>query len=372
MSGGEPPKPETPEHRTPERQALDPAPDASGERILIVRPTALGDVAKTVPCLATLRAAFPGARIDWLVHSAFADVVGYHPMLDGVVPFDRKGLSGFGLRPRATRAGLALAKRLRRAKYTRVYDLQGLARSGLLTWLTRSPKRVGFMYARERAGLGYNVKYPVAVAQHTVDRMLGLLEADGLSPVHDARLYVGEDDAAWARDYLETQRLSAGRYVCLAPTAQWGCKCWPAERYAELAQRVVAHVGVEDRVVILAAPHEHDRLTPITQALGDLALLPATTVGQLMGLIQAAAAVVANDSAALHLAVGLGRPAVGIFGPTDPKLVGPYRRGDDVVQPDGITADDMGDYRGRKDDDALIARVAVDAVWAKLEARLPA
>ncbi|MEM9416517.1 MAG: glycosyltransferase family 9 protein [Planctomycetota bacterium] len=363
MSGDSPPRPKTP----------GPRPDPSaGERILIVRPTALGDVAKTVPCLATLRGAFPESRIDWLVHSAFAEVVQHHPMLDGVVPFDRKGLSGFGLKPSATRAGLALAKQLRRTKYTRVYDLQGLARSGLLTWLTRSPRRVGFRDARERAALGYNVRHDVAPELHTVDRMLGLLQADGLQPVHDTRLYVGEDDAAWATDYIEIQGLSAGRYVCLAPTAQWGCKCWPAGHYAELAERVVAHGGVEGRVVLLAAPHEQDALRPITQALGERALVPTTTVGQLMALIQNTAALVANDSAALHLAVGLGRPAVGVFGPTDPALVGPYRREDDVVQPEGITPGDMADYRGRKDDDALIARVGVDAVWAKLMARLPA
>ncbi|MFI4860846.1 MAG: glycosyltransferase family 9 protein [Phycisphaerales bacterium JB063] len=360
MSDGEPPQPETR------------GPSADAERVLIVRPTALGDVAKTVPCLATLRAELPGARIDWLVHCAFADVVRHHPMLDDVVLFDRKGLSGFGLKPSATRAGLALAKRLRKAKYTRVYDLQGLARSGLLTWLTRSARRVGFADAREHAGLGYNIRHPVAAGRHTVDHMLGLLEADGLWPVGDARLYVGSADSAWAAEYLKTQGLAAGRYVCLAPTAQWGCKCWPTQRYAELAQRVIAHGGVADRVVVLAAPHEHDRLGPITQALGDRALLPTTTVGQLMALIAGAGAVVANDSAALHLAVGLDRPAVGVFGPTDPALVGPYGRADDVVQPEGITAEEMAGYRSRRDDDSLIARVPVDAVWAKLEARLPA
>ncbi len=360
MSGGEPPNPDP----------RDDGPDA--ERLLIVRPTALGDVARTVPALATLRAAFPAARIDWLVHTAFVDAVKHHPMLDGVVPFDRRALGGFGLRPTATRAGLALAKRLRKAGYTRVYDLQGLARSGLLTWLTRAPRRVGFADARERGWLGYNVKHKVSADLHTVERMLGLLVADGLTPVHDMRLYVGDDDRAWAARYRREHGLTAGRTVLFAPTAQWGCKCWPAAKAAAVAERALAHETVDERVVLLAAPHEHDRLTPITAALGGRALLPTTTVGQLMALIEGAAAVVANDSAALHLAVGLDRPAVGVFGPTDPALVGPYRRDGDVVQPAGLTPQDMAGYRARKDDDTLIARVDVDAVWEKLAARLPA
>lgn len=343
-----------------------------GERVLIVKTTALGDVAKAAACLATLRAAFPSARIDWVVHPGFADAVRHHPMLDGVVPFDRKRLSGFGYKPGATLAGLALAKRLWRAKYGRAYDLQGLAKSGLLTWATRAPRRVGFHDARERASLGYNVKYPVAVAQHTVDRMLGLLEADGLAPVPDTRLYVGADDAGWADRYRNDHGLTAGRYVCLAPTAQWGCKCWPIECYTEVARRAVALSGVDDRVVLLAAPHEHAALAPIADVLGDRALLPTTTVGQSMALIAGAAVLVGNDSAPLHLAVGLGRPAVGVFGPTDPALVGPYGRDDDVVQPAGITPGDMAGYRARKDDNTLIAKVPVDAVWEKLVARLPA
>ena len=220
--------------------------------------------------------------------------------------------------------------------------------------------------------MGYNVKHELPAALHTVDRMLGLLEQDGVAVDRDMRLYVGEEDAAWADRYRAEHGLSAGRYVVLAPTAQWGCKCWPAEKYAEVARRAAAHSSTDDRVVLLAAPHEHDKLRPITDALGDKALLPTTTVGQLMALIDGAAALVANDSAALHIAVGLDRPAVALFGPTDPALVGPYRRDDDVLQPDGLTADDMAGYRARKDDDALIAKIAVDAVWEKLLGRLPA
>lgn len=360
MSGDSPPYPEP---RAPQ-------PDA--ERILIVRPTALGDVARTVPALATLRAAFPRAKIDWLVHTAFADAVRHHPMLDGVVPFDRKALGGFGLKPRATRAGLALAKRLRRAGYTRVYDLQGLARSGLLTWLTRAPRRVGFADARERGWLGYNVRHRVPAELHTVDRMLRLLGGDKMGAIDDMRLYVGADDAAWAAAYRAEHGLTHGRTVMLAPTAQWGCKCWPIEKYAEIAWRVKTHGSVDKRVVLLAAPHEHDKLRPITERLGDRALVPTTTVGQLMALIEGAAALVANDSAALHLAVGLGRPVVALFGPTDPALVGPYQRKEDVLQPESITPEDMAHYRTHKDDNALISRIETNVVYEKLYFRLPA
>jgi len=347
-----------------------PAPTRDAPRILIVRPSALGDVARSVPALASLRQACPEATIDWLVASPFVDIVAHHPMLDGVIPFDRKALSGFGFRPGATRAGLALAKKLRRARYDVVYDLQGLARSGLLTWLTRAPRRVGFAGAREGAALGYNIKHQVPDSIHTVDRMLGLLTADGLTANKDMRLYTGPADQTWASDFINQHGLTPGRYVCLAPTAQWGCKCWPAERYAALARRVIDLGKAGEKIVVLAAPSEHPKLGALIEELGDNVLLPKTSVGQLAALIQGSALVVANDSAALHIAVGLDRPAVALFGPTDPARVGPYGRADDVIQPPGLSADDMQRYRKHKHDDSLIARIEVQTVWDKVVSRL--
>ena len=144
-------------------------------RILIVRPSALGDVSRTVGCAVELRRQFPQAEIHWLVARAFADVVRHHPAVDAVVLFDRAGLRKFGRSWRATRDGLAFARQLRRAGYDRVYDLQGLFRSGLFTRLTGAPYRCGFANSREGAAMFYTHKYHVDPNLHTVDRMMSLL-----------------------------------------------------------------------------------------------------------------------------------------------------------------------------------------------------
>src|SRR6185369_11864763 len=171
---------------TPQR-ALPYSTPRMAERVLIIRPSALGDVARTVPALATLRAALPDAQIDWLVHDAFADAVRHHPMLKGVIEFPRQRFARF-MRDRATtREVTAWARRLGDAKYDLVIDLQGLFRSGLMTRLTRAPRRVGFANAREIGWLGYNRRHHVDRSLHTVDRMLVLLEAEGFAPVRDMR-----------------------------------------------------------------------------------------------------------------------------------------------------------------------------------------
>ncbi|MFP4145824.1 MAG: glycosyltransferase family 9 protein [Phycisphaeraceae bacterium] len=347
---------------------LDPA---AARRVLIVRPSALGDVSRTVPVLASLRRALPAAHIDWLVADACADAVRHHPMLDGVVRFNRGELSGFGLRPRATRAGLGLAKTLRRAAYDVVYDLQGLARSGLFTWLTRAPRRVGFAGARELGWLGYNVRHRAQQPRHTVDQMLALVAADGVEPVVDMRLYVGGEDRQWLAEYTRQQGLE--EYVCLAPTARWGCKCWPIGRYARLAQQLL-ETGVAGRqIVLLASPAEREQVEPLFEALpGELRArvhLPRTTVGQMMALISRARLLVCNDSAPLHIGVGFDRPIVAIFGPTDPAFVGPYQRLDSVVRPT-VSPEHTASYRRHLDDQTLISQVSFEQVWEKIEQQL--
>ena len=329
-------------------------PSPAPSRILLIRPSALGDVCRTVPVLVSLRRAFPDAVIDWLVDERYVDAVRHHPMLDGVVLFARKG----GLsRLRA------MSRRLRAGTYDRVYDLQGLLRSGFFSRLTGASRRVGFADAREGGWLGYNARHRIDPAiEHTVDRMLALIEADGVEPVHDTTLYVGEEDRAWADEYLDELGWSSG-YACLAPTAQWLCKCWPIDRYAQVACRL-------DRpVVVLAAPHEAAQVQPLLDALGDRATFPRTTVGQLMALVERTDLLLCNDSAALHIAVGLDRPVVTLFGPTDPRKVGPYRRGDAVIQPPNAESI-VFDYRSQRDDQTIISGIEIETVWEKASKRI--
>lgn len=348
---------------------------ASPGRVLIVRPTALGDVARTVPVLVTLRRAYPEAHIDWLVAKVFAPAVRDHPMLDGVVEFDRKALAKFGFSPGATGAGWRFVQLLREKNYDAVYDLQGLFRSGLFTRLTSARRRVGFANAREAGWLGYNVRHRVDAKRHTVDRMLGLLEADGLEPVHDMRLYLAERDKAWLDTFKHEHGIGEAGYACIAPTARWGCKCWPIERYGEVARRMIEQGVAGDKLVIIASPDEREKVLPIFEVLmgngaagGDLrgrVVFPVTQVGQMMALLSAARVLVCNDSAPLHVAVGFDRPVVALFGPTDPALVGPYRKESSVLRPPDAEQF-KSNYRRHVDDPTLIARITVDEVWAKL------
>ncbi len=323
-------------------------------RILIVRPSALGDVVRTVPCAVTLRRAHPEATIDWLVHEDYADAIRHHPALSGVIAFPRRRFAAVWRHPAVLREFFAWARDLADRQYDLAIDFQALARSGLFTWLSHARHRLGFDHTRELAWLGYNRTHLINPDLHTVDHMLALLRADGYETSDDMALHLADEHHQWAAAEQPDP------YICIAPTAKWRCKCWPIDRYVEIARRLQAR---GKKVIALAAPQEHSHIQPLLDFGVEC---PETDVAQLCALIARCDLLICNDSAPLHIAVGFDRPIVTLFGPTDPAKVGPYRRDDTVIQPQGITAADITRYRSHSDQ-TLISRVTTDEVWHRIE-----
>lgn len=280
--------------------------------------------------LVSLRERYPVARIDWLVQTSFVPAIAHHPALNEAIPFPRERMPVGSLwRTGPRRLLTELLSRLRSAQYDLVLDCQGLGRSGLFAWWTRAPRRVGYANSGELGWLGLTDRVEVPRERHTVDRMLALVEAIGLTPIRDMRLYTSEADRV-----AVDPRLRGTRYALFAPTSRWEGKRWPAERFAGVARAILADELV-DRVALVGAAKERDQCAPLLHLAREddrvVDLIGATTVGTLMAAVEASALVVANDSAALHMGVGFDRPLVGLFGPTRTDLVGPYRRQDDVI-----------------------------------------
>lgn len=333
-------------------------------KVLLIRPSALGDVCRTVPCLVSLRRTFPGAAIDWLVNEAFVPAVSSHPALTGTVPFDRKSF-GEGIRKLRLSAPRSFLDVLKQRGYDLVVDLQGLARSGIFSWATRAPRRVGFANAREFGWLGYTERHRVDASMHTVDRMLRLLELAGVRPVLDMRLYSSEAGRA------EVPAALAGkRYAVVAPTSRWEGKRWPAERFAA-AIPAMLEMGC-DAVAVVGSKSEREQCVPLLSlAARDgrvVDLLGATSVAGLMAVVEGAALVLANDSAALHMAVGFDRPLVALFGPTRVELVGPFRREADVIQ--HLRQDDVFEHKNTPAGRAMMERISVEEVVRAVSRRL--
>ena len=297
---------------------------AAPERVLIIKPSALGDIVHTLPVLLLLRRKFPAARIDWLVNPAFASLLRGHRLLNDVVPFDRRRFGRAWREWSAARELVDFAVGLRRRRYDLVIDLQGLLRSGLLTWQTGAATRVGFAAAREGAALAYTHVVPSrGDERHAVERYLDVAEALGC----------GRGPVAFDFDIHADVRQSVhdlvgdGKYAVLLPGTNWPTKRWPAERFAELVGPIRRHFGFR---VFLAGANDVAHL-----AFPDaVSLAGKTDQKQLVVLLEKASLVVANDSGPMHIAAALGRPLVTLFGPTNPVRTGPYGRPDTVLQLD--------------------------------------
>src|SRR3954449_44279 len=108
-------------------------------RILIIKPSAVGDVVHTLPILNLLRRKWADARISWCVTPQCAGLLDGHPQLDEVILFERRRLGSLWRDPGAVRELFKLVRQLRKRKFDLVIDLQGLFRSGWLTWKTKAP-----------------------------------------------------------------------------------------------------------------------------------------------------------------------------------------------------------------------------------------
>jgi heptosyltransferase-1 len=325
----------------------------SFERILLIKPSAFGDVLHTIPVLVKLRQRYPAARIDWLITPENADLVRHHPGLSNVVPFDRKLLARFG---RSWSAATALGKLLAnlwKPRYDLVIDLHGQFRSALLTLATRARVRIGFdrpsrqtwapgrpveayrhgwTGTREGAWLVYSHRIPVPTLEaHAVDRYLWLGPLLGLQDgPPDFTIHLHPDDEARANRILEAAHLDGRPFATLFPGTVWPTKHWQAEGFAAVSRHLL---DTGRAVLVCGGPGDREPCRQVVQACpGAVDLCGKTSIAEIVSIVRRAVVCVTNDSGPMHLAVSVDRPVVSIFGPTDALWIGPYGRPNSVVR----------------------------------------
>jgi heptosyltransferase-1 len=263
-------------------------------KILIIKPSALGDIVQALPVLTGLRRQWPDAEIDWIVNDTLEQLLEGHPCLRRTIAYPRRRWTGLHRLPEIYR----WARRLRAEKYDITIDLQGLLRSGLMTWAAGSPIRIGLQSAREGARTFYN-EVVEDNALSAAERYLTCLEHLGIAPQ--------------PLDFQLTARVPRPEgleqpYVALHPYSKWRTKLWPWRHYQDLVDsmpdRRFAVVG-EGPWFPLAAP---GRLVDLRAKL---------TIAQLVAVLDGAETVLSTDSGPAHIAAALGRPTVVLFGATD-------------------------------------------------------
>jgi len=287
-------------------------------RILIIKPSSLGDVVHALPTVNLVRRRFPSATITWLINDELASLLKKDcPIIDGVIAFPRRE---FGKPWKLARA-LKFLRRLRAERFDLVIDLQGLLRSGIMTWATRAPRRIGLSDAREGSRFFYNEIVQVPRA-HAVERYL--LAARHLG-AEAGPVEFPLPSAAPDITYVDELLPKARPLIAVNPSARWETKLWGDDRFAALIKKLP-----RERVVLTGSAADAARLEKLAQGCVNLA--GRTDLAQLAEVCRRCAVVITNDSGPMHLAAAVGTPVIAIFGPTDPALTGPYGKGHIVLR----------------------------------------
>ena len=281
----------------------------SMQRILIVKPSSMGDIIHGLLIAESIKTQLPEVSIDWVVRGEFAELVEAASVIDHTYIFERSaGVGGF----------VRLIREVRGQRYDAVLDLQGLARTGILTLASHAKRKIGRSDARECAWIGYNEKTPALPAgqpPHAVKILSAFLPLLGLKEELPRSLSFDAPE----QSVELPEPVDGGKRVVLFPESRRAEKNWmgyePLTRWLldqpEVGQVIwCGHVPFE-----ASEPFEDERLVNLTGQTG---------IAQLPELLNAADCVVSNDSGPMHLAAALGRPLVTLFGPTAPERFGPY------------------------------------------------
>jgi len=332
---------------------------AEFSRILLIKPSALGDVVHTLPVLVKLRARYPRARIDWLITPENAEVVRYHPALSNVVLFARRDFSKRGRRWRAFVSFFDLLKQIRSAKYELIIDMHGQVRSAFFALISGAWVRIGFdrpvkrgltvsaehdlknipshgwRGAREGSWIAYTHRIPIPTLDvHAIDRYLWVAPLLGLDDnPPDLTIHLSPQATNKVNRLLAEHGVPASKpLVVLVPGTIWETKHWTIEGFAGVARQFLQDGFA---VALAGTTRDQQRCRQIAAAApGTCDLSGKTTPADLAALIRRAEVAVTNDSGSMHVAASLGKPMVSVFGPTNPVHIGPYERPESVVRVD--------------------------------------
>ncbi len=259
--------------------------------------------------VASLKTQQPDWRISWIVRDIFAAMVRVSTLVDQIYIFRRQGsLSGFW----------QLSRELRKKEFDVVIDMQGLLRTGLMTQRAHALRKIGRSDAREGACFFYTEKVPLPPTgrqSHAVEQLLQFLPTVGAKAELQGRL-----------EFREMEKLNLGFMepwcgkcpILIFPDSRRKKKKWNG--FVEFSEMLIREAA---RKVVWAG----DAYIACREKFPDnvfFNLTGNTSLKSLAAIIARSDWIISNDSGPMHLSAAVGVKTIGIFGPTDPKLYGPY------------------------------------------------
>lgn len=288
--------------------------------ILVIKLRYVGDVLLATPCLQAIKENLPHAKVTVVVNKGTEAILQNHPCVDDLVAVDRRSFV----------QGCRAIMRLRKRRYDLVLDLTDGDRSAIMTWLVYARHRVGYNAEHRWRGRCYDrIVHGDPDAMHTVDYYLRAVKEIGLDlGPHAPTLFYSPDDEKYADELLVDHGIDREQeLVMIHPGSRWAAKSWLAERFAAVADTI--QVSRSTRVVFAGSEQERVRVKNIQAQMltTSVSIVGQTTVLQLAAVMKRCVLFLGNDNGPMHMAAAVGLPVVALFGPTDPKVWGPWGEG---------------------------------------------
>ncbi|MFC1830250.1 glycosyltransferase family 9 protein [Thermodesulfobacteriota bacterium] len=294
----------------------------SPQKILIIKPSSLGDIVHSLPFLDAVKGRFPGAKIHWVVARGLHTFLEDHPFIDRLWIMDKEQWKQRRHLKNTIREVTGFIRGLRSQHYDVVVDLSGLLRSGLISMVTGAGYRLGFKESDEGSPLFYTHKIRGGTEIHAIDRYLKIAAFMGCdtAPIRYPFAPFPENP--------EIYRNLPAVYCVMAPSAGKAANRWPSQRFGQLAARL----PVPSVVISSSADAPLAREVVDTSEGRAVSIAGRTSLQELIPVIKNARFFISNDTGPMHIAAACEVPVFAIFGPANPIRTGPYGRIHTVIQ----------------------------------------
>ncbi len=291
-------------------------------KILIIKPSALGDIVHTLPFLAAVRTTFPAAEIHWVVARGLHTFLEGHPMINRLWIMDKDRWKQLSRLPEIITEINTFRKALANEHFDISIDLSGLLRSGLITFAAGARYKLGFSDSDEGSPFFYTHKLEGGRQIHAIDRYLKLAALMGCD--------TSQVSFPMPPCPTDSPLFSAlpEHFCIIAPSAGKEANRWPADRFGELA------ASLPLPSVIISNKADAEIADAVVDGSNGKAFNMAGKTGlkELVALIAKARFFISNDTGPMHIAAALGIPVFAIFGPANPIRTGPYGAIHTIIQ----------------------------------------
>ncbi len=326
------------------------------EKILIIKPAAIGDVLLATPAAENLRYNFPDAEINFLTQKFCKEILTGNPFISRVLTYDLS-LDG----------GWFIISKIRKQKYDLVIDLFGNPRTALITFLSRARYKVGFKFRQRK--YAYNIKLDSRGGEvHNTEFNLDALRALGLEVKPTLpKFYINLVHNEFADKFFLDNSLEGKQVIGINPCGTWPTKVWYLEKFAELIKKFTG-----DYRFLIFWGYEEERLQAekLREMTGsNVILIPKTDLKYTGALMRKCRVFLTNDTGPMHIASALGVNVAAIFGPTNSHLQGPLNKNSIVIKNESLSC--LGCNLTKIEDcpnqHKCMAELSADTVFEKMQ-----